>query len=94
MRLAIEPLNKPIHIVATPVGAREQPPGALVRGKGGAIRKIESGAPRIRIRIEVVIQVHGIHLVATQHIGDHRDGLILYGAFTRIEPQLRAVASR
>lgn len=65
-----------------------RPPEARYRRHVASSGK--SSSP-LGVRVEVIVHVHAVDVVAPHHVAHGRDQLALRVGFTRIEPQLRAV---
>ena len=89
----VERLNQQIDIAATPVGTPECSALAPVAFPAAVIGKRNGAAATIvfRIRIEVVVDVHTIHVVALHHVEHHAHGARANRRFTGIHPQIAGV---
>ncbi len=89
--LAVHPLHEAVDVLAAPVAAGQRPAAARVAGIGRVVGKDE-GAVAVRIRIEEVVDVEGVDVVALHHVVHDGDGVVLHVLLAGIEPEADAVA--
>ena len=79
-------LNQNIHVAAAPVGLIAE--AATIARKARVIRKVLSFDG---IRIEIIVHVNGIHIIARHDVGYHLTDMVAAFGQCRVEVQLIAV---
>src|SRR5690606_41927326 len=91
----IELLDERVDVRSTPVGAAQSRLHAVATPRA-IIRKLDEATSRIALLvwIEVVVEVHGIDVVATYDVADHFERLRARIRLRRIHPVVRAGAAQ
>lgn len=75
-----------VDIVAPPVGEGEIPSAFAVGGVGIAVREGCAFAGR-RVRIEIIVEMNAVHIVASEDIADDGKEMLLNGGSAGIHPE-------
>ena len=89
----VELLHQPVHVVAAPVVTREHAAGRAVARIRDGIRELDQApAPvALLVRIEVVVDMHAIDVVALHHVEDHPHRVRAHGLIPGVHPAMCAV---
>ncbi len=90
--LVVEPLDKAVHVLAPPVVAPERLAGGLRPGVRVGVGELDPPAvPVDGVRVEVVVEVDPVDVVAADDVEDHVERVVGGVGLAGVEPHVVAV---
>ena len=93
MHAAVEPLDQLVDVGAAPVGTGQRAAVCAVALPARLVGKVQLAAVGLdRVRIEIVVDVDGVDVVAAQHVDHDREHVLGGGRLAGVDPVQVAIA--